>query len=35
VADASVVPDQLGTPVVLLCICLGKYAARKILETRH
>ncbi len=32
VADASVVPDELGTPVVLLVLCLGKYAARKILE---
>jgi len=32
VADASVVPDQLGTPVVLLSLCIGKYAAEKILE---
>lgn len=31
VADSSVVPDELGTPVVLLALCLGKYAARKIL----
>jgi choline dehydrogenase-like flavoprotein len=31
VADASVVPDELGTPVVLLALCIGKYAAVKIL----
>lgn len=31
VADASVVPDELGTPVVLLALCLGKYAASRIL----
>lgn len=31
VADASVVPDELGTPVVLLTLCLGKYAASRIL----
>ena len=32
VADASVVPDELGTPVVLLSLCIGKYAAKRILE---
>lgn len=32
VADASVVPDELGTPVVLLSLCIGKYAAGRILE---
>jgi len=32
VADASVIPDELGTPVVLLAISLGKYAARNILS---
>ncbi len=31
VADASVVPDELGTPVVLLALCIGKYAAQNIL----
>jgi len=31
VADASVVPDELGTPVVLLALCIGKYAAQRIL----
>ncbi len=31
VADASVIPDELGTPVVLLAGSLGKYAARNIL----
>jgi len=31
VADASVVPDELGTPVVLLASSFGKYAARNIL----
>ena len=31
VADASVVPDELGTPVVLLALCIGKYAAERIL----
>ncbi len=32
VCDGSVVPDELGTPVVLLALCLGKYAAQKMLE---
>jgi choline dehydrogenase-like flavoprotein len=31
VADASVVPDQLGTPVVLLALSIGAYAADRIL----
>jgi choline dehydrogenase-like flavoprotein len=31
VADASVVPDELGTPVVLLALCIGKHAASRIL----
>jgi choline dehydrogenase-like flavoprotein len=31
VADASVVPDELGTPVVLLALCIGKYAAQRML----
>jgi choline dehydrogenase-like flavoprotein len=31
VADASVVPDELGTPVVLLALCIGKYAAHRML----
>jgi len=31
VADASVIPDQLGTPVVLLALCIGKYAADRML----
>jgi len=31
VSDASVVPDELGTPVVLLALCIGKYAAQKML----
>jgi len=31
VADASVIPDELGTPVVLLACSLGRYAARNIL----
>ena len=33
VADSSVVPDELGTPVVLLALCLGKYAAGKMIST--
>lgn len=33
VADASVVPDELGTPVVLLALCIGRYAAERILAT--
>ena len=32
VADSSVVPDELGTPVVLLALCLGKHAAKNILS---
>jgi len=31
VADASVVPDELGTPVVLLALSIGKYAADRML----
>ncbi|MBU2549529.1 MAG: FAD-dependent oxidoreductase [Proteobacteria bacterium] len=31
VADASVVPDELGTPVVLLALCIGRYAAQTML----
>ena len=31
VCDASVVPHELGTPVVLLALCLGRYAAERIL----
>lgn len=31
VCDASVVPDELGTPVVMLALCLGRYAAERIL----
>ena len=31
VADSSVVPDELGTPVVLLALCIGKHAARRML----
>lgn len=34
VADASVVPDELGTPVVLLASSIGKYVARNILSAR-
>jgi len=34
VADASVVPGELGTPVVLLALSLGRYAARNILSGR-
>jgi len=33
VADSSVIPDELGTPVVLLCLCIGKYAAERMLAT--
>ncbi len=33
VADASVVPDELGTPVVLLALSIGRYAAGRILES--
>jgi choline dehydrogenase-like flavoprotein len=32
VADASVVPDELGTPVVFLSLCIGKYASKRMLE---
>ncbi len=32
-ADASVVPDELGTPVVLLAMCLGQYAAEQMLAS--
>jgi choline dehydrogenase-like flavoprotein len=32
VADASVVPDELGTPVLLLALCIGRYGAERILE---
>ena len=32
VADASIIPDELGTPVVLLAISIGKYVARNILS---
>jgi len=32
VSDASIVPDELGTPVVLLAISIGKYVARNILS---
>ena len=32
VADASVVPGELGRPVVLLALCIEKYAAAGILE---
>ncbi|MBN1105995.1 MAG: GMC family oxidoreductase, partial [Deltaproteobacteria bacterium] len=31
VCDASVVPDELGTPVVLLALCLGRYAGERML----
>ncbi|HUT53830.1 MAG TPA: GMC family oxidoreductase N-terminal domain-containing protein [bacterium] len=31
VSDASVIPDELGTPVVLLSLCIGKYAAQRML----
>jgi len=33
VCDASVVPGELGTPVVLLALCLGRFAAERILAT--
>ncbi|MFO8057562.1 MAG: GMC family oxidoreductase N-terminal domain-containing protein, partial [bacterium] len=32
VCDGSAVPDELGTPVVLLALCLGKYAAQRMME---
>ena len=31
VCDASVVPDELGTPLVLLALCLGRHAAERML----